>query len=191
MIPPCPGPRLTGPAPEDVSNQRKWSVASSGLSDHRRAICGSEHGWVGGDGWLATADVHLRPAGESSIGDPQRFGHAAGRFQPQAARGTDPRRRSSPTIAAGQCCRRVLQGGKTVPVRRPAANLLRHGCAKVAERIRASMGVTAGEAGPRQRAPRPCRGWGCCYGPCLRRSVREPDYAHRRPGSRPPRRGAQ
>ena len=100
----------------------------------------------------ATADVHLRPAGESSTGDPQRFGHAAGRFQPRASRGTDPRRRSSPTIAAGQCCRRVLQGGKTVPVRRPAANLLRHGCAKVAERIRASMGVTAGEAGPRQRA---------------------------------------
>jgi hypothetical protein len=62
--------------------------------------------------------------------------------------GRERRRRLPP----GNAARRVLRGNKTAPVRRPAANLLRHGCAKVAERIRASTGVTAGEAGPKQRA---------------------------------------
>jgi hypothetical protein len=69
--------------------------------------------------------------------------------RPEAPTRDSGRRRRLPP---GNAARRVLQGGKTVPVRRPAANLLRHGCAKMAERIRASTGITAGEAGPKQRA---------------------------------------
>ena len=67
-----------------------------------------------------------------------------------------PRHRPTTAVVADDCRRAMLQAGppgrQDRASQRPAANLLRHGCAKVAERIRASMGVTAGEAGPRQRA---------------------------------------
>jgi hypothetical protein len=44
-------------------------------------------------------------------------------------------------------CRPLMQmhHAGAAPVRRPAANLLQHGCASLAERIRASTGVSAGD----------------------------------------------
>jgi hypothetical protein len=109
---------------------------------------------VGGADWLARRR-RCSPAGGSGAGSATHRGSGMyledlGPKGPDAPTGggvrVDGRRRA----AHGALVR--VDDAAGVPVGRPAASLLRHGCARLAERIRVSAGVTAGDATSEQRA---------------------------------------
>ena len=161
--------------------------SSSGLSGHRWAVS-ADPNTLGGRSRLAgaTADVLSGRRAEArsathkgSVMQLEDFGHKRPDAPPGGGVRVDGRATSRNASVR-------VDHRAAVPVRRPAAN-------SSAIRARGSQSASGRRRGShRSSAPLQARrGWGCCYGFGLRRSVREPDDAVRRPRSRSPRRGAQ
>jgi hypothetical protein len=109
---------------------------------------------VGGADWLARRR-RGSPAGGSGAGSATHRGSGMylddfGHKGPAAPRGGGVRANGRHE-ASGRAVVRAEPAG-AAPARRPGVGFLRQGCARLAERIRVSAGVTTGDAPPEQRA---------------------------------------